>query len=439
MSRSHPEFLIHPGWVVPVVPHGVVLEDHAVQVRDGRIVAVAPWAQLRAQQPGLPCVELPQQVLIPGLVNAHGHAAMSLMRGLADDLALMTWLSEHIWPAEARHVGPEFVRDGVELALAEGLRGGTTTIHDMYFFPDVVAATAHAMGVRATVGAIIIDFPSAWAAGPDEYFAKGLALAQQWRGDPLIEVDLAPHAPYTVSDPALERVRLYADELDLRVHMHVHETAFEVEESQRVHGARPLARLDRLGLLNERLSAVHMTQLSDSEIDLIASRGVSVLHCPESNLKLASGFCPVGKLLRHGVNLAIGTDGAASNNDLDMLGETRSAALLAKAVAQDASALDAHAALRAATLGGARALGREAQIGSIEVGKFADLTAITLDDLSTLPVYHPVSQVVYAAARTQVSHVWVAGQPRLLDGQLVDVDTTRLRSKAREWQLRLRA
>lgn len=432
-------FLIAPGWIIPIQPAGVVLEQHAVRVADGRIAEIGPADSLRAAWPHLSCHQCPDEVLLPGLINAHTHVAMSLMRGLADDLALMTWLQEHIWPAEARHVGPEFVRDGTELAIAEGLLSGTTTFQDMYFFPDGVAATAAAMGVRATVGAIVIDFPSAWASSADAYFAQGLALAEQWKGHPQIQVALAPHAPYTVSDANFERVRVYADQFDLRVHLHVHETAFEVDDSVRQHGARPLARLDRLGLVNERLGAVHMTQLTGSEIELIAQRGVSVLHCPESNLKLASGFCPVGELLAAGVNVAIGTDGAASNNDLDLLGELRTAALLAKAVAGDATALHAHAALHAATLGGARAIGREADLGSIEVGKWADLITLRLDDLSTLPLYHPASQVVYAAGRHLVRQVWVGGQWRVRDGALVDVDVPRLKAKAREWQLRLRA
>lgn len=431
--------LISARWVVPVEPAGVVLDDHAVLVDGTRISALAPRAELLAAHPGVPHTDLPEHVLIPGLVNAHSHVAMSLMRGLADDLPLMTWLQEHIWPAEAKAVGAAFVRDGAELAFAEMLRGGTTCVHDMYFFPDVVAEVAHGMGMRATVGAIVIEFPSAWAANPDEYFAKGLAVADRWRGNAHITVDLAPHAPYTVSDATFERVRRLSADHDLRVHLHLHETAFECEDSVRQHGVRPIARIDRLGLLDRRLDAVHMTQLTDEEIALVAARGVSVLHCPESNLKLASGFCPVGKLLAAGTNVAIGTDGAASNNDLDVLGETRTAALLAKAVAGDARALDAHAALRAATLGGARALGRDAQIGSIEVGKQADLAAIALDDLSTLPVYHPVSQLIYAAGRQAVSHVWIGGTAKLIDGVLVDMDTARLKATARAWRARLGA
>jgi 5-methylthioadenosine/S-adenosylhomocysteine deaminase len=319
------------------------------------------------------------------------------------------------------------------------LRGGTTCCNENYFFPDVQAETYRRLGFRAMVGLPVIEFPSAWAASRDEYFDKGLAVHDAYRGEPLLGTSLAPHAPYTVSDESFERIRLLADQLDVPVHLHLHETAHEVEEARREHGARPFARLQALGLVNERLVAVHMTQLLDSEIVACAEAGVSVVHCAESNLKLASGFCPAARLVRAGVNLAIGTDGAASNNDLDMIGETRTAALLAKAVAHDASALGANDALRAATLGGARALGWGERIGSIEPGKEADLVAIRLDDIETEPLYDVVSQIVYAAGRHQVTDAWIAGQRRLARREPVAMDLAALRAKAREWRSRIAA
>jgi 5-methylthioadenosine/S-adenosylhomocysteine deaminase len=285
----------------------------------------------------------------------------------------------------------------------------------------------------------IIDFPSAWARTDDEYFDRAIEVHDQWRKDPLVACAFAPHAPYTVSDASFERIRMLSDQLDIPVHCHVHETAHEVAESQQKHKQRPLARLDRLGLVNDRLIAVHMTQLTDAEIALCAERGVSVAHCPESNLKLASGFCPVGKLQRAGVNLAIGTDGAASNNDLDMFGETRSAALLAKAVADDASVLDAASALRAATLGGARALEFDDRIGSIEVGKQADLACVDLGQLETQPLHHIVSQLVYACGRHQVSDVWIAGRHKLRGRVLLDMDVDAIVANARQWRERITA
>ncbi len=431
------DLLIEAGWVVPVEPHGVVLSDHAVAIHQGEILALGPRAELRTRYRAAQIVSRPDAVLIPGLVNAHCHNPMTLLRGVADDLPLMTWLQQHIWPIEGQMIGPAFVADGVELAVAEMLRGGTTCANDNYFFPDVQAATYARLGFRALVGLPVIDFPTAWASSQAEYFDKAQEVHDNWLRHPRVATCFAPHAPYTVNDAAFERIRMLSDLLDVPVHCHVHETAHEVDESQKVNGMRQIARLDRLGLVNDRLIAVHMTQLSDAEIALCAERGVSVGHCPESNLKLASGFCPVAKLQQAGVNLALGTDGCASNNDLDMFGEMRTAALLAKGVSGDASALDAASALRMATLGGARALGFGERVGSIEPGKRADLVCVALDALETQPLYHVISQLVYATGRHQVCDVWIDGAAKLADGVLVDLDVPAIRSKAREWQQRI--
>ena len=431
------DLIIEAGWVVPVVPHGVVLADHAVVVSGGAIVAVLPTAEARARYQARQVVSRSDAALVPGLVNAHTHNPMTLLRGVADDLPLKVWLQQHIWPIEAAVIGPEFVADGVTLAIVEMLRGGTTCCNENYFFPDVQAATYRQHGFRARVGLPVIDFPTAWAASDDEYFDRAGEVHDQWRDDPLVATAFAPHAPYTVSDANFERVRLLSDQLDIPVHLHLHETAQEVQQSVEQHGQRPIVRIERLGLFNDRLIAVHMTQLTEAEIHLCAERGVSVVHCPESNLKLASGFCPACALDRAGVNLAIGTDGCASNNDLDMVGETRTAALLAKAVAQDAAALDAFTALRAATLGGARAIGFDHLVGSLEPGKQADIACIDLAALETQPLHHVVSQLVYAAGRHQVRDVWIAGVRKLADYRLADMDADALVAKAREWRARI--
>ncbi len=440
MSDRIPEacdLLIEAGFVVPVVPHGVVLEHHAVAVTGGRIVAVLPVPEARLRFAPRETVSRPDAALIPGLVNAHTHNPMTLLRGVADDLPLKVWLQQHIWPIEAAVIGPDFVADGITLAIAEMLRGGTTCVNENYFFPDVQAATYKRYGFRARVGLPVIDFPTAWAASDDEYFDKADEVHDQWRDDALIATAFAPHAPYTVNDANFERVRMLADQLDIPVHLHLHETAQEVEQSLEKHGQRPIARLDRLGLVNERLIAIHMTQLTEAEMHLCAERGVSVVHCPESNLKLASGFCPACALERAGVNLAIGTDGCASNNDLDMFSETRTAALLAKAVAQDAAALDAFSALRAATLGGAKAIGFDDRVGSIEPGKEADLVCVDLSALETQPLHHVVSQLIYATGRQQVSDVWIAGRARLRQRMLVDIGIEGVLSNARQWRERI--
>lgn len=428
--------LIEARWVIPVEPDEQVLEHHTLVVADGRIQALLPTAEAKSRYPNVHTVTLPNHVLIPGLVNAHTHAAMTLLRGLADDLPLMTWLQEHIWPAEGRWVSEEFVRDGSLLAMAEMIRGGTTCFNDMYFFPEVVAETASRVGIRASVGLIVIDVPTAWASNPDEYLTRGRALHGNLH-HPLISTMLAPHAPYTVGDDSFTKIRALAEDLSLSVHLHVHETAHEVEESLQRHGQRPLARLDKLGLVSPRLQAVHMTQLTPEEINRIAEAGVGVVHCPESNLKLASGLCPVAELDRAGISVALGTDGAASNNDLDMFGEMRTAALIGKAVAGDPAALPAHRILRMATLHGARALGLGDHIGSLEPGKWADCVAVDLSFPETEPLYHPLSQLVYAAGRHQVSDVWVAGQRVLENRRLTTMDLANLRAEISIWQDRL--
>ncbi|MGB5939598.1 MAG: TRZ/ATZ family hydrolase [Rhodanobacter sp.] len=440
MSHAAPQpvdLVIEARWVVPVEPHAVVLENHAVAVQDGRIVALLPIADARAAYVPRERVELGEHALIPGLVNSHTHNPMTLLRGLADDLPLMVWLQQHIWPAEARVMGAEFVRDGVELAVAEMLRGGTTCANENYFFPDVIGASYRKLGFRAVVGLPVIEFPTAWAKSQDEYFERAGAVHDSFRGDRLVTTAFAPHAPYTVSDESFERIRLLSDQLDIPVHLHTHETAHEVEDEKAKSGLRPFQRLQKLGLVNDRLIAVHMTQLTDGEIAACAAAGVSVVHCPESNLKLASGFCPAEKLRAAGVNLALGTDGCASNNDLDMFGEMRTAALLAKAVAGDAAAFDAAFALRAATLNGAKAIGLEAKIGSIEVGKQADFAAVRLGELETQPLFHVISQLVYATGRHQVSDVWIAGRRKLAGRELVGMDTAAILERTRAWRERI--
>lgn len=431
------DLLITAPWIVPIEPEGVVLERHAVAVRDGLIVDLLPAADARQRYVASQIVDRPGHVLLPGLVNAHTHAAMNLLRGLADDLPLMTWLQEHIWPAEQANVSATFVEDGVMAACAEMLAGGITTFNDMYFFPEMAARVVDQAGMRLVAGMILIDHPSPYATHADDYLAKGLALHDAWREHPRISTAFAPHAPYTVNGDMLKRVAMLAAELDLGVQIHLHETADEVAQSLRETGLRPLQRLDQAGLLGPGLMAVHMTQLSDDDIARAASSGLSVIHCPESNLKLASGFCPVQRLLDAGVPLAIGTDGAASNNDLDLFGEMRTAALIGKCVAGDAAALPAEQVLHMATLGGARALGLDAHIGSLRPGKAADLIAVDLSGLAAQPVYHPISHLVYATGRHQVSDTWVAGRRLLADGTLTTLDRALIRTRLAEWAQRL--
>lgn len=436
MSVPHADLRIDAGWIVPVRPMASVLANHSLLVRDGRIAALLPTPEADGWSVA-EHVRLPDHVLIPGLVNLHTHAAMNLLRGYADDLPLMTWLTEHIWPAEGRHVSPAFVRDGTRLACLEMLKGGVTCFNDMYFFPEATVEAAVEAGIRIAAGLIVVEAPTPYAADPDDYLAKGLAARDAWRDHALVQFCLAPHAPYTVGDRALEKIVTYAAQLDLPIHMHVHETEDEIRHSLEHHGVRPLARLRALGVLGPNLTAVHAVHLNDEEIDSLAAHGCHVAHCPASNLKLASGFAPVARLLAAGINVGVGTDGAASNNRLDLFSEIRLAAILAKGVGGDPATLPAHQALEMATLAGARALGLEERIGSLEIGKQADVAAVNLASVATQPCYDPISQLVYSAGREQVDHVWVNGQAVLADGRSALLDEAETLARAHAWRERI--
>ena len=433
------DLLIHARWIIPIEPARQVLEHYAIAIDQGVIVALLPQQEADERYRAKRTVRLDEHVLLPGLVNAHGHAAMTLLRGFADDKPLDDWLNNHIWPAEKKWVDAEFVRDGTELAMAEMIRSGTTCFSDMYFFSEEIAQAAEAAQMRCHIAFPILDFPTAWGNGPEEYLAKGLALEEKMRAHPLVSVGFGPHAPYTVSDRWLEQVATLAQQRNMTMQIHLHETASEVEESMRQHGMRPIQRVKNLGLLTPHTQCVHMTQIDDSDIALLQESGAHVIHCPESNLKLASGFCPVDRLQRAGINVALGTDGAASNNDLDMFGEMKMAALLAKTVGNNAAALDAHAALRMATLNGAKALGIDNLVGSLEVGKRADIAAVSLVDLDLQPVYKPESHLVYASVGHRVTHVWVDGECLFEDRVLQTVDEQKINCKINKWQKKIGA
>ena len=430
--------ILHPTWIASVDDQNTVHHDYSVAMHKGRIHDIQPKQAILDKYSSDVEINLDNQLLIPGLINSHTHSPMSLMRGLADDLPLMDWLDNHIWPTEQKHVSAEFVYDGSLLACAEMLRSGTTCFNDMYFFPEETARAVVQAGMRAKLGLILIDFPSAWAKDADEYLSKGIKLHDQLSNNSLISTAFAPHAPYTVSDESLKQIAMYAEELDLPIHIHLHETVNEVEQAITSSGKCPIERLNELGLLSPRLLAVHMTQLTDNEIELIAETGTHVLHCPESNLKLASGFCPTYKLQKAGINIALGTDSASSNNDLDMIAEMRTAALIAKAVALNASTMPAEDVLRIATINAAKALSLDSEIGSIEIGKSADLTAVDLSSIENQPVYNPVSQLVYSAGRENVSNVWVAGHHLLKDRELTTLDEKAILEKAAAWQKKIK-
>lgn len=428
---------INARWVIPMTGgQANALDLQAVFIKDGRILAVED--QHNTTHTAAETLDLPDHALLPGYINAHGHAAMSLFRGMADDLPLMTWLQEHIWPAEGHWVDHDFVRDGTRLAIGEMLKCGTTTFADMYFYPAAIAEAVNEAHIRSVCFTPILDFPTNFAQNADDYIRKALAVRDKYKHLPLLTFGLGPHAPYTVSDGPLRQITTLADQLDMPVQIHLHETAFEVSQSLEQHGARPLQRLADLGFMTERVSCVHMTQISDDDIAILQHSGAAIVHCPESNLKLASGFCPAARLLNAGINVALGTDGAASNNDLNIQGEMKTAAMLAKAVAADAAAIPARQALYIATMGGAKALGIDDCTGSIVPGKWADLQAVDLSQLAQQPVYDPVSQLVYTDSSRHTTHVWVGGKAVVRAGQLTTLDEDKLRFNAREWLHKIR-
>jgi len=428
---------IDPHWIVPIEPAGF-LTGHALIVDAGRIVALVPTVLADSAYLPRTHMQMPGHVLLPGLVNAHTHAAMTLFRGVADDLPLQTWLEREIWPREARFVSPEFVYDGVRLAAAEMLKGGTTCFNDMYFYPDATARACLETGIRAMLGLIVLDFPTPYAADPDAYLQQGLAMRDAHRQAPTLSFSLAPHAPYTVGDATWEKIVMYARQLDLPISTHVAETALEVAQSLERHGQTPIARLHRLGATGPGFIGIHGVHLAPADVDLLATHGGHVVHCPVSNMKLGSGIAPVPTLLARGINVALGTDGAASNNRQDGWSEMRVAALLAKVGSGDPSVLPAQQALQMATLGGARALGLDAAVGSLLPGKEADIVAVDLTAIRTLPCYDPLSHLVHVAGRECVTDVWVGGERVVAERRLATADEGAIAARARIWQERLK-
>lgn len=429
----HADSLLHARWVLPMHSGAGVLEHQTLVIIDGRIAEVGPTKEMTGRYMAGREYFLDNHVVMPGLINAHGHAPMALLRGYADDLPLRPWLEQKIWPTETRWLGENYVQAGSKLAIAEMLLSGTTTFADMYFFADVVAASVNETGIRAQLASPIFDFPTAWAGSADEYITKTTRLVDHYRHHERVTIAFGPHAPYTVSDEPLRKIAMLAEELDLNIHMHVHENEHEISEAMQHNGLRPLRRLKQLDVLGPRLQCVHMTQLIDDEIKLLADLGASVIHCPASNLKLSSGICRTSDLLKAGVNVAIGTDSCSSNNSLDMFSELRLAALLAKGITGDASTIPARQALELATINGARALGIADKVGSLEPGKLADIIAIDLKHPRTQPVYDPVSTLAYSAAASQVSHVWVNGQILVSNHQLTGMNVEQVLEEAKRW------
>ncbi len=433
-SLTEVEQIVSPSWIITVNQDFHILENHSLIIKGGKILDILPKEEALNKYQGKH-LQLEEHALLPGFINTHNHAAMSLFRGYAEDQSLQSWLNDSIWPAEGKWVSEGFVRDGSLLACAEMIKSGTTTFNDMYFFPNAVAELADACRMRAVLSFPILEFPTVWANSADEYIDKGLALHDQYKHHSLISTAFGPHAPYTVSAQTFERIHTLAEELDSNIHIHLHENQQEVHDYQKANGGKSaIEHFAELGFLSPRLQAVHMTQLSEKEIELINTYSVHVVHCPESNMKLASGICPVDTLLKNGINVALGTDGCASNNDLDLIGEMKSAALLAKITTGNAAALNAKTLIRMATINGARLLGIDSLCGSLEVGKSADMISIDLSELNCKPVYNPLSQIIYSASKSQVSNVWVKGHCLMDNKQLTLIDEQEVLKKVQYWQ-----
>ena len=440
--KTSVDLIITARWLLPIIPNNTLLEQQAVVIQSGAIIDICAIANAHEKYQANEIVQLEEHVLMPGLINLHTHAAMSLMRGLADDLSLMPWLQQHIWPAEAKLVSPSFVHDGTLLACAEMLAGGVTTFNDMYFYPESAAAASLKAGMRANLGLVVLEFPTQYVNDAESYIQQGLDARDHLRDEPQISFSFAPHAPYTVSDATFTRIMTLAEQVNIGVHTHMHETLHEIADSEKIHGLRPLSRFANLGLLGPNLTLAHCVHLEADEIKLLAAHSCSIAHCPSSNLKLASGIAPITEYAKHGINIGLGTDGAASNNRLDMFAEMRLAALLAKGQSGDATAISAHQALAMATINGAKALGMDDKIGSIEIGKLADLTAVKMSDINMQPCFDPVSHLVYVAGREQVSHVWVNGDLKYhksanSNGAYSNIEPQELTDIVHKWQAKL--
>lgn len=427
--------IAHAKWIVTGEKKQHVLENHALLIDKGVILNIIPSAEAKEKYHAKQVDNYSYHALLPGLVNAHTHLGMNYFRGLGCDLMLMDWLNGYIWPAEKKWLSSEFVQEASLFAMAEMIRSGTTCFNDMFYFPEAIADATITAGMRGCIGITVIDFPTAWSKDTSESLEKGLAFCNQYQEQSLITPTLAPHAPYTVSDESFLRVLEMAKSLQVKINLHLHETDTEIAQSLTQYHKRPIKRLFDLGFLSSEVVAIHMTQLDEEDYAILAEARPSIVHCPESNMKLASGICPVSKLHTMGLNVALGTDSVASNNDLNMINEMRTAAFLAKVSQQDPVCLNVNETLAMASLNGAKALGMDHIIGSLTPGKSADFIAVNLDEIETLPVHDPLVQIIYSSSRQQVTDVWVAGKQLLKNRELLTVDEEALKAKARLWKL----
>jgi 5-methylthioadenosine/S-adenosylhomocysteine deaminase len=435
--KSTVDLIIRGGTVVTMDGTRRVIDNGGVAVKSGRIVEVGKTADIDRRYAAREVVNATGKVVIPGLINGHTHVPMTLFRGIADDLDLQEWLTKYIFPAEAKNVTEDFVRVGTRLGLAEMIRGGTTTYCDMYYFEDAIADETFKAGMRGVLGETVIDFPVA----DNKTYEEGLAYTERfirkWQGNALIVPAIAPHAPYTVSEVHLKAARALSDKTGAPIVTHISETKREVDDSLKAKGARPVDYLNRIGFLNDRVIAAHVVWPSEEELGLLKKLGVGIVHNPQSNMKLASGVAPVPEMLKNDLPVGLGTDGAASNNDLNLWEEIDTAALLHKLISRDPKVVPAAAAFEMATIRGARALHLDKEIGSIEKGKRADLVIVDLDDLNQTPYYNIYSDLVYAAKASDVRTVIIEGRVVMRDRRLLTLNEETIKADARRYRERI--
>ncbi len=433
-------FIVRTQYLITMNKKDEIIENGAVVVEEGRIKDIAEFTEIlkKYKEPSIPIYGNSHSVLMPGFINTHTHAAMVLFRGIADDLPLKQWLTEHIWPREAKFLSPEFVYDGTLLASLEMLKSGTTTFNDMYFFTESIAEASKKLGIRAVIGQGVLDFPTASGKGADEYLKKAEEFIEKYGSDELITPAIAPHAIYTCSRETLLKSKELALKNSVPIHIHLSETFHEVEECIKEHGKRPVKYLDEIGFLEGKITAAHSVWLDDEEINIMAERGIGVSHCIESNLKLSSGIAPVARMIKKGVKVSMGTDGAASNNNLDLLEEISIAAKVQKGITADPTVLDVKTCMKMLTVWAAESLGIESETGSIEIGKKADMILLNLRKPHLQPVYDIYSTIIYSAKASDIEDVFVNGIPVILNGRHQFVDEDEIIDKALWWAERIR-
>ena len=437
-NKKNVSIIISTSWIFTSDPENQLLSDYSVVIENDKIIDLVPQSKVFNEYEADNTYQLTDHILIPGLINTHTHAAMSLFKGFADDLPLQEWLNNHIWPAEKEFVNSSFVKDGSILGLSEMIKSGITTFNDMYFFPDATAEAVKELGVRSNIGLVVLDFPTNYATDPEDYLLKGFEFRDKWRNEELITTSIAPHAPYSVSDEAFTLINTYSEELNINIHTHLHETQWEIEASIDKYGITPVQRLNNLGIIGPSLTAAHCVYLNDQDMGILAKNKVSIVHNPSSNMKLGSGIADVAKMLKQNLSVSLGTDSSASNNRLDIMEEMRLAALLIKGSTKSPESIPANEAIKMATINGAKALGLGSVIGSIEKNKKADLVAIDLSAIENQPIYNPISTLVYSSSRSDVSYVWIDGKIKLKEKSLVNIDEERIIQLAKKWQRKLK-